>query len=1251
MVVKSGRKIIGFDLVEVGDSKNGWDANVGSKEYLRALKDRKEAEIKMLENEIEMLKTGATSFLPGSLAATLNKKELAKKLKEYDTKYTDYKTGYNREIEHEKRMTTNDYNYNSYKYKVDKDVAYARDINTGHIQLKGESHINSVLRQRTGVFERGTDYAVRGSKILAQKAWSSEIVQNLVSEIKNSEFYKKYLLPMAQELNYPNLGVIINHIAQGGESAARMLLKIQEIDFYRKIKNYCYNNEYLRFFYDMLNSLDGGTIESEKRITEWFKDAPSNHNKLGKNSIFVNNSNTKNREEFINSVANSTRKNVKSSIKKYGVIPLTKLFANERMDRELLSRHNAYIDPKTKKIYDRETGKEVHFNSSGMKFDNKKDAIESEYSGFGGIQKDSPADIRIQEMRIQSIIDKKFQKEYKKIVEREKEYGNYSELDINDYRDRAFDMSNTFGDKIRNRISRRERNEISTQNDEENNNSIRNKLDRISNSISDSCKCIAELKAIKEAIENKETKKESKSGLSYLNNINNILINIEKNSLGKVINLLRLIANTIEKSKEPKNNNLTSRLYSKVTESLHKVVSILNSILNEIKGGGNNNGFGGTLFPITAGAVTLAAGKNGVYDLNSRKEELNSNGFGGTLFPVTAGAVSLVAGKNGVYDLNSRKEELNSNGCMCKNELNNIAELIKGLDFSFDYDKLLSVFTSIQFKGVLVNAFSESLNSTQFLGNLKNVFSVSLDSAFQKLKIMPIFGALKNSIDNLANKLSNIHINTDGLCIKAKDYIHIGGEKAKQFFGFLGRLAINGKDKIKEYGAYSKEAFISFLDASKKYWENSKEGRKEFYSKIGDFFSYIFKGAKEIMINSYKAIAPKLAEGFTYLSEKIKGFGKVIGESYSKLKEKISSLNPLNMLKNLKDRLVSSLGGVFGKVFNGLKTLTGGALKWAGNALGISNEKKTLKTVIQIKNILSAIYTHLTGNKDYKSVENGTIRTHNSQSVSQKIQSAIDEQRDKLDFKKGFSVIKNKLISIDKSMTEEVKETKKKEKKGSTFDFGKTLMKVAGMIGSLVTGIFSFGKNILGTIATLLPFLAGGAGRLVGGAVKGIGAIAGGVGRLVPKAAMGAGAVAGGVGTIAGGAGRAVLSGARMIPGIGLAVGAGMALYDGVQGWGKAGERFGVSQDKATLGQKTSSTLGSILTLGLSEDAATSVAKFIHGVGSTLGKVVSGIGDCIANAVLGFIGFVCGDPELTKKWENLKQSISEGWNGWIWYPQ
>ncbi|WP_418185980.1 agmatinase family protein [Aliarcobacter vitoriensis] len=31
MVVKSGRNIIGFDLCEVGDSENGWDANVGSR--------------------------------------------------------------------------------------------------------------------------------------------------------------------------------------------------------------------------------------------------------------------------------------------------------------------------------------------------------------------------------------------------------------------------------------------------------------------------------------------------------------------------------------------------------------------------------------------------------------------------------------------------------------------------------------------------------------------------------------------------------------------------------------------------------------------------------------------------------------------------------------------------------------------------------------------------------------------------------------------------------------------------------------------------------------------------------------------------------------------------------------------------------------------------------------------------------------------------------------------------------------------
>ncbi len=31
MIVKSGKKIIGFDLCEVGDSEDGWDANVGSR--------------------------------------------------------------------------------------------------------------------------------------------------------------------------------------------------------------------------------------------------------------------------------------------------------------------------------------------------------------------------------------------------------------------------------------------------------------------------------------------------------------------------------------------------------------------------------------------------------------------------------------------------------------------------------------------------------------------------------------------------------------------------------------------------------------------------------------------------------------------------------------------------------------------------------------------------------------------------------------------------------------------------------------------------------------------------------------------------------------------------------------------------------------------------------------------------------------------------------------------------------------------
>jgi agmatinase len=31
-IIQSGRKLIGFDLVEVGVSENDWDANVGARE-------------------------------------------------------------------------------------------------------------------------------------------------------------------------------------------------------------------------------------------------------------------------------------------------------------------------------------------------------------------------------------------------------------------------------------------------------------------------------------------------------------------------------------------------------------------------------------------------------------------------------------------------------------------------------------------------------------------------------------------------------------------------------------------------------------------------------------------------------------------------------------------------------------------------------------------------------------------------------------------------------------------------------------------------------------------------------------------------------------------------------------------------------------------------------------------------------------------------------------------------------------------
>ena len=37
MIVKSGKNIIGFDLCEVGDSADGWDANVGARVFTNSV--------------------------------------------------------------------------------------------------------------------------------------------------------------------------------------------------------------------------------------------------------------------------------------------------------------------------------------------------------------------------------------------------------------------------------------------------------------------------------------------------------------------------------------------------------------------------------------------------------------------------------------------------------------------------------------------------------------------------------------------------------------------------------------------------------------------------------------------------------------------------------------------------------------------------------------------------------------------------------------------------------------------------------------------------------------------------------------------------------------------------------------------------------------------------------------------------------------------------------------------------------------
>lgn len=116
--------------------------------------------------------------------------------------------------------------------------------------------------------------------------------------------------------------------------------------------------------------------------------------------------------------------------------------------------------------------------------------------------------------------------------------------------------------------------------------------------------------------------------------------------------------------------------------------------------------------------------------------------------------------------------------------------------------------------------------------------------------------------------------------------------------------------------------------------------------------------------------------------------------------------------------------------------------------------------------------------------------------------------------------------------------------------------------------------------------LAKGVSRFAVPGVAALGSLAGTAG-----SAMGAGAGAGALGTVAKGGARAAANFAKFLGPLGLAVTAGMAIYDGFQGWNKAGENLGIDEKDLTLGNKAASSAGSVisgLTFGLLDAKETS---------------------------------------------------------------
>lgn len=146
------------------------------------------------------------------------------------------------------------------------------------------------------------------------------------------------------------------------------------------------------------------------------------------------------------------------------------------------------------------------------------------------------------------------------------------------------------------------------------------------------------------------------------------------------------------------------------------------------------------------------------------------------------------------------------------------------------------------------------------------------------------------------------------------------------------------------------------------------------------------------------------------------------------------------------------------------------------------------------------------------------------------------------------------------------------------------------------------------------------------------------VSATVGKAAGGMGKAGGALGKVAGLGAKGALGAAKAIPVAGQLLAAGMAIYDGVQGWNDTDmqqEAFGLADgQEASTGQKASTAAANILDMGglvsgaaglLGFDVSTAdMAKGIYGIGDSIGSSLS-------DAWGGITGLFSGDTDAMAK--------------------